>query len=181
MKNILIFRKHKNVLLRKGDHYFVVRFLKCWQGKMLTKKSFLLSPALIFWTDHIHNISLKNASKIQVLHQHQHRIFSVKNCLNWFVPHTNWLYDNRSLKIQRMSWILFANVQILKCKCTSAFMIEGWLSDTEWKWSVWYMQRFQIPFWPHQQVHSIASSLCNRQGYCRPATSRIKTWEKEMA
>lgn len=33
MKKILISRKHKNVLLRKMDHYFVVWLLKCWQGK----------------------------------------------------------------------------------------------------------------------------------------------------
>jgi len=138
MKNILIFRKHKNVLLRKGDHYFVVRFLQCWQGKMLTKKSFLLSPALIFWTDHIHNISLKNASKIQVLHQHQHRIFSVKNCLNWCVPHTKWLYDNRSLKIQRMSWMgIWLLILYPFCKCANIEM-QMYFCFHDWGVTVWY-------------------------------------------
>ncbi len=89
-------------------------------GEDVNKKILLVEPCIdFFWTDH--NISLKNASKIQVLHQH--RIFSVKNCLNWCVPHTNWLYDYRSLKIQRMSWM---GIRLLIfypfCKCANIEM-----------------------------------------------------------
>ncbi len=154
-------------------------------GQVANKKSFLLSPALVFWTDH--NISLKNASKIQVLYQH--RIFSVKNCLNWCILTQTDCTTTEALKYSAwVEWATWLLIFYPFCKCANVEM-QMYFCFHDRGVTVWY--KVEMECLVHAKISksflTTPTSALNwiyimqPQGYCRPTTSRIKTWEKEMA